>query len=65
MLSNPWFRIVIASGIAGVGFAVPTKYPDVRAACWTHSISLGVPALIEIISPPDTPPGLYPGPAGA
>ncbi len=64
-MSNPLLRLILASSIAGVGFAVPTKYPNVRAALWTHGISLGVPALVELISPPDTPPGLYPGPAGA
>lgn len=65
MLSNPWIRIVIAGSIASLGFAIPDKYPSVRATCWTHGITLGVPALIEIASPPNTPPGLYPGPAGA
>lgn len=61
MLSNPWIRIVIAGSIASLGFAISDKCPSVRATCWTHGITLGVPALIEIFSPP----GLYPGPAGA
>ncbi len=57
-MSNPLLRLVIAGGVAGLGFAVPTKYPEIRAACWTHGLTLGVPALWDLLNGPSTPPVL-------
>lgn len=60
-MRNPKVQVAIAGGIASLGFAIPKKYPSIRAACWIHGITLGVPALLALMGRPDTPPGLYPG----
>ncbi len=56
-------QLALAGGLVGLGFVIPKKYPSARSACWNHSLTLGVPALIDIISPPATS-GLYPNGRG-